>query len=61
MDYIKIRPLTIKGNAFATENEADHAMLRPLLELVRTVFAETAGGQDTTVEVILKVTLTSGR
>jgi hypothetical protein len=45
MDYIKIRPLTIKGNAFATENEADHAILRPLLELVRTIFAKTVGGR----------------
>jgi hypothetical protein len=59
MDYIKFRPLTLNGNAFDEDNGADQAILYPLLELVRTIFAETAGGQDITVEVTLKVTLTA--
>jgi hypothetical protein len=59
MDYIKFRPWTINGNAVAMDNGADQAILQPLLELVRTIFAETAAGQDITVEVTLKVTLTA--
>jgi hypothetical protein len=60
MDYIKIRPLTIKGNAFATENEADHAICARCWNWCAP-FLRKPRGAGYTVEVILKVTLTSGR
>ena len=56
MEYVKIRDITTSGNAFTAESPAYQAMLRPLLELVRAIYAEHGLGQDITVEVTCKIT-----
>jgi hypothetical protein len=58
VDYVKIRDITTQGKGLAADDPAYQAMLRPLLELVRTIFAENGLGQEVIVEVTLKITPT---
>jgi hypothetical protein len=55
-DYFTIRDLTTTGAAFNAKSDADQALLRPLLELVRVLCEKNAFGQDSPVEVTLTIT-----
>jgi hypothetical protein len=55
-DYFTIRDLTTTGDAFDGASEADQALLRVLLELVRILCEKNAFGQDSPVEVTLTIT-----
>jgi hypothetical protein len=56
VDYFTIRDLTTTADAFDTGSEADQALLRPLLELVRVLCEKNAFGKDSPVQVTLTIT-----
>jgi hypothetical protein len=56
VDYFTIRDVTTTGAAFDAESDADQALLRPLLELVRVLCEKNAFSEDSPVAVTLTIT-----
>jgi hypothetical protein len=54
--YFKIRNLTTTGEVFDAKSDDEQAVLRPQLELVHILCEKNALGQDSPVEVTLKIT-----